>query len=83
MAAIGEAIISQFFIRRGLRCSEKTKRWIQLCEQVLVKKDHKKMIEFAKEINKILDEKERRSENPAQPSDGRMSKAAAVGNLAL
>jgi len=41
------------------------------------------MIEFAKEINKILDEKERRSENPAQPSDGRMSKAAAVGNLAL
>ena len=63
--------------------TENKERWIQLCEQVLIEKDHKKMIELAREINKILDEKERRSENPAQPRDGRMSKATAVGGLAL
>jgi len=39
---------------------ETKERWRQLCEQAAVEKDAEKLLELVKEINRLLEEKERR-----------------------
>jgi len=39
---------------------EKKERWMELCAQAAVEQDPKKLLELAKEINDLLEEKERR-----------------------
>jgi len=46
--------------------------WMQLCERAASEQDPEKLMELVKEINRILEEKERRlkntSVNPKRPS---------------
>ena len=42
---------------------ETGERWRRLCEQAEVEEDHDKLLELAKEINRLLDEKEERLRN--------------------
>lgn len=39
---------------------DKTERWLELCNQVAVEQDPQKLIELVKEINDLLEAKERR-----------------------
>ena len=40
-------------------------RWMQLCEQATVEQDPQKLVELINEINRLLEEKERRlKQNP-------------------
>ena len=45
--------------------------WRQLCERAAVEQDPKKLVELAKEIIRILDEKEARLKRGNNPSDNR------------
>ena len=40
--------------------NEQTERWMQLCAQAAVEQDPKKLMELVKEINELLEQKERR-----------------------
>jgi hypothetical protein len=45
---------------------EKKERWMELCAQAAIEQDPKRLLELAKEINDLLEEKERRlGINPA------------------
>ncbi len=39
---------------------EKTERWMELCKQAAVEQDPQKLMAFVKEINDLLEAKERR-----------------------
>jgi hypothetical protein len=39
---------------------EKKERWMELCAQAAVEQDPQRLLELAKEINDLLEEKERR-----------------------
>ena len=39
---------------------EKRERWMELCEQAAAEQDGKKLLELVKQINNLLEEKERR-----------------------
>jgi hypothetical protein len=39
---------------------EKKERWMELCAQAAIEQDPKKLLELAREINDLLEEKERR-----------------------
>jgi phage shock protein A len=39
---------------------EKRERWMELCEQAAVEQDPKKLLKLVKQINDLLQEKERR-----------------------
>jgi hypothetical protein len=39
---------------------EKRERWMELCAQVASEQDPKKVLELVEQINKLLEEKERR-----------------------
>jgi len=39
---------------------ENTERWLQLCAQAAVEQDPKKLLDLVSEINKLLEQKERR-----------------------
>jgi hypothetical protein len=39
---------------------ETGERWRKLCEQAAIEQDHEKLLELAKEIERLLDEKEQR-----------------------
>jgi hypothetical protein len=41
--------------------------WRKLCEEAATEQDHEKLIELAKEINRLLDEKEQRLKNRLNP----------------
>lgn len=42
---------------------ENAERWKQLCAQAAVEQDPKKLLELVKEINRLLDQKQRRLES--------------------
>ena len=42
---------------------EKAELWRKLCEQAAVEQDPDKLLELAREINRLLDEKEARLKN--------------------
>ena len=39
--------------------------WQRLCEQAAVEQDHEKLLQVTQEINRLLNEKEERAEEPA------------------
>lgn len=39
---------------------EKTERWMELCKQAAVEQDPEKLMELVREINELLEAKERR-----------------------
>ena len=44
-------------------------RWRELCEQASTEQDHQKLLELAKEIIRLLDEKEDRLKKAARPTE--------------
>ena len=52
---------SPFFMR------DKTERWFQLCEQAATEQDPQKLLELVKEINELLEAKERRLNQQRDP----------------
>ena len=49
------------FLHSSILMQSKTKeRWLELCEQAAVEQDRVKLLELAKEINRLLQEKENR-----------------------
>src|SRR5262245_8720600 len=50
---------------------ETGERWRKLCEQAAVEQDPDKVLELANEINRLLDEKERRLRGGYQKNEGR------------
>lgn len=46
---------------------ETADRWRKLCEQAAVEQDSDRLIELAKEINRLLEEKEERLKNLRKP----------------
>jgi hypothetical protein len=44
-------------------------RWEELCRQAAVEKDPKKLLELAAEINRLLQEKEKRFQQQRQGTD--------------
>lgn len=44
---------------------EQTERWMKLCAQVAVEQDPDRVLELVKEINELLQQKERRIGIPA------------------
>ena len=44
-------------------------RWLELCEQAAVEQDPVKVFELAKEINRLLEEKEKRLANLRFPQN--------------
>ena len=44
----------------GIMQGEKKERWMELCAQAAVEQDPQRLLELAKEINDLLEEKERR-----------------------
>jgi hypothetical protein len=44
-------------------------QWLQLCEQAAVEQDAEKLLALVKEINRMLDEKERRLQRTARRSE--------------
>ena len=49
---------------------ENEKRWRQLCELAAGEQDHDKLIELIQEINRLLEEKEKRLKRRRDPSSG-------------
>ena len=47
---------------------EKLEEWQKLCALAAVEQDHEKLLELVKEINRLLDEKEKRLRN-TKPSE--------------
>jgi hypothetical protein len=47
---------------------ETGEHWKRLCEQAAVEQDHEKLLELTQEINRLLDEKEKRLREPQKPS---------------
>ena len=45
-------------------------RWMQLCEQATVEQDPQKLVELINEINRLLEEKERRLKQNPEWKDG-------------
>lgn len=43
---------------------ENSERWRKLCEQAAIEQDSQKLMELVKEINRLLDEKDRRLKEP-------------------
>jgi hypothetical protein len=39
---------------------DKTEQWMEICAQIAVEQDPKKLLELAKELNDLLEAKERR-----------------------
>jgi hypothetical protein len=44
-------------------------RWRELCSQAAVEKDSKKLLELVSEINRLLEEKEKRLRSTQRPMD--------------
>lgn len=52
------------FVMKG----ETGERWRKLCEQAAVEQESEKLLELAKEINRLLDEKAERLKSGSKPS---------------
>ena len=48
---------------------EKKEIWMQLCERAAIEQDPDKLMDLIKEINRLLEEKERRLKNTSKPLD--------------
>jgi len=52
---------ASFLVLRGVTMQgEKKERWMELCAQAAVEQDPEKLLALVAEINKLLEEKERR-----------------------
>ncbi len=50
-------------------------RWHELCEQAAVEKDHDRLMELIREIDRLLSEKEERLRSPRKPPSPRSPRA--------
>ena len=58
---------------------EKKEIWMHLCEQAAVEQDPDKLMDLIKEINQLLEEKERRLKGGANSSDRDGQKSVGQG----